>query len=156
MSAVVIGEVADASAELPCQLPIRLSSCPVIVEQAVDAPVPVQRIYGFGNIGNRIEDDVILTVKVRHGRAVPHPQREEGQVVHHALEHEAFLSRLSLLKDMADVFRSNAALEETVAHFISSRHIREADGEIGLAVMDEVQFLTFRPRQIGVYARSCK
>lgn len=152
MSVVVVGEVADISAELLCQFQVRISSRLVIVKQAVDAPVPVQHIYGFGNIGNRIEDDVILPVKVGHGRAVPHPQREEGQVIHHALEHEAFLSRFSLLTDMADVFRGDAAFEETVAHFISSCHIREADGEIGLAVMDEVQFLTFRPCQIGVDA----
>lgn len=53
---------------------------------------------------------------------------------------------------MADILRCDAALEETVAHFIPSCHIREADGEIGLDVMDEVQFFTFQPRQVGVYA----
>ena len=52
---------------------------------------------------------------------------------------------------MADVFRCDTALEKTVAHLIASCHIRETDGEIGLAVMEEVQFLTYRPRQIGVY-----
>ena len=77
MPVVVVGEVTDMSAELFCQLQVGISTCLVIVEQAVDALVPVQRIYGFGNIGNRIEDDVILPVKVRHGRAVLHPQREE-------------------------------------------------------------------------------
>ena len=74
---VVVGEVPDTPAKLSCQLQVGISSCLVIVKQAVDAPVPVQYIYGFGNIGNRIEDDVILPVKVGHGRAVPHPQREE-------------------------------------------------------------------------------
>ena len=53
---------------------------------------------------------------------------------------------------MADVLRGDAALEETVAHFIASCHIREPDGEIRLAIMDEVQFLTFRFRQCGVYS----
>ena len=147
VSFVVVGEVADASGELPFKFPIRFSSRLVIVKQAVDAPIPVQYIYGFGNIGNRIEDDVILPVKVGHGRAVLHPQREEGKIVRHALEHEAFLSRLSLLPDMADVFRRDTTLEETVAHFKSSRHIRETDGEIGLSVMDEVQFPTFQSCQ---------
>ena len=52
---------------------------------------------------------------------------------------------------MADVLRCDAAFEETVAHLISSRHIREADGEIGFAVMDEMQFPTFRYRQCSVY-----
>ena len=56
-----------------------------------------------------------------------------------------------MLSDMSDVLRGDAALEETVAYFIASCHIREPDGEIGLAVMDEVQFLTFRLRQCGVY-----
>ena len=52
---------------------------------------------------------------------------------------------------MADVFRCDAALEKLVAYLVPSCHIREADGEIGLAVMDEVQFLTFRLRQCCVY-----
>ena len=151
MSFVVVGEVADASGKLSLQFPIRPSSRLVIIKQAMDAPVPVQHIYGFGNIGDGIEDDVILPVKVGHGRAVLHPQREEGKIVRHALEHEAFLSWLSILPDMADVLRCDAALEETVAHLISSRHVRETDGELGLAVMDEVQFPTFRLCQSYVY-----
>lgn len=80
----------------------------------------MQHIYGFGNIGNGIENDVILPVKVGHDRAVLHPQREEGKIVRHALEHEAFLSRLSLLPDMADVLRRDTALEETVAAVIQT------------------------------------
>ena len=59
MSFVVVGEVADASGKLPLQFPIRLSSRLVIIKQAMDAPVPVQHIYGFGNIGDGIEDDII-------------------------------------------------------------------------------------------------
>lgn len=77
MSAIVVGEVPDASAELPLQFPVRLSSCLVIIEQAMDALIPVQHICGFGNIGYRIEDDVILPVEVGHGRAVPYPQHKE-------------------------------------------------------------------------------
>ena len=151
MSFVVVGEVADASGEHPFQFPVRLSSRLVIVKQAVDAPVPVQHIYGFGNIGDGIEDDVILPVKVGYGRAVLHPQRKEGKIVRHALEYEAFLSWLSMLPDMADVLRGDTALKETVAHFISSRHVRETDGEIRLAVMDEVQFPTLWLCQSDVY-----
>ena len=52
---------------------------------------------------------------------------------------------------MADVLRCDAALEETVAHFISSRHVRKPDGEIGFAIMGEVQFLTFWLCQGGIY-----
>lgn len=53
--------------------------------------------------------------------------------------------------DMADVFRCDTTLEKLVAHLVPSCHIREADGEIGFAVMDEVQFLTFRLCQCCVY-----
>ena len=77
MSVVVIGEIPDTTAELPCQFQVGISSCLVIVKQAVDALVAVQHVHGFGNIGNRIKDDVILPVKVGHDRAVLHPQREE-------------------------------------------------------------------------------
>ena len=77
MSVVVVGEVPDTSAELSCQFQVRISSNLVIVKQTVDTLVPVQYIHGFGNIGNRIEDDIILSVKVWHARAVLHPQGEE-------------------------------------------------------------------------------
>ena len=124
---VVVGEIADTSAKLPLQFPVRLSSCLVIVKQAVNALISVQHIHGFGNIGNRIEDDVILPVKVGHGRAVLYTQREKGKIVRHPLEHEAFLPRLSLLPDMADVLWGDTAFEERIAHLIASCHIRKAD-----------------------------
>lgn len=47
MPFVVVGEVADASGELPFQFPIRLSSRLVIVEHAVDTSIPVQHIYSI-------------------------------------------------------------------------------------------------------------
>ena len=53
---------------------------------------------------------------------------------------------------MADVLWGDAALKETVAHLIAFSYIREPDGEIRLAVMNEVKFLTFRLRQCGVYS----
>ena len=74
---VVLGEVPDTSGKLSCQFPIRFPSCLVIVEQTVYALVPVQHVYGFGYVGNGIENNVILPVKVGHGRAVLHPQGEE-------------------------------------------------------------------------------
>ncbi len=77
MPVVVVGEVPDTTAELSCQFQVGISSCLVIVKQAVDALVAVQHVYGFGNIGNRIEDDIILPVKVGHGWAILHPQGEE-------------------------------------------------------------------------------
>ena len=78
MPFVVVGEVADASGELPFQFPIRLSSRLVIVEHAVDTSIPVQHIYSFGNIGGRIEDDVILPVKVGQVKDSPSCPRIQG------------------------------------------------------------------------------
>ena len=152
MSVVVVGEVPDTTAELSCQFQVGISSSLVIVKQAVDALVPMQHIHCFGNIGNRIENDIILPIKIGHGRAVLHPQREEGQIVHHTLEHESLLLLFSLLAYITDVFGCDATLEKTVTHFRSSGNIGKADGEIGLAVMDEVQLLTFQPCQVDVYS----
>ena len=53
---------------------------------------------------------------------------------------------------MADVFGCDTAFEKTVTHFKSSRHIRKTDGEIGLAVMGEVELFTLRLCQSDVYA----
>ena len=41
--------------------------------------------------------------------------------------------------------------EKRISHLVASCHVREPDGEIGFAVMDEVQFLAFHFRQCGVY-----
>jgi len=150
MPVIVVGEVPDASVKLNCQLLVRFSSCLVIVKQTMDTPIPVQHIYGFRHVGGGVENDIILPVKVGHGRAVPFPQREEREIVRHALEYQTFLLRLSRLPDVADVFRCDASLEKLVAHFKPSCHIREADGEIRFAVMDEVQFLALRFCQCGV------
>ena len=151
MPVIVVGEVPDASVKLCCQLLVRSSPCLVIVKQAVDALILMQHVNGFRYIGGGVENDIILPVKVGYGRAVSFPQREEGEIVRHALEYQTFLPRFSRLPDVADVFRCDAALEELVAHFKSSCHIRKADGEIGLTVMDEVQFLTRQFRKCSVY-----
>lgn len=151
MPVIVVGEVPDASVKFDCQFLVRSSSCLVIVKQAMDAPVPVQHVYGFRHVGGGVENDVILPVKVGHGRTVLRAKCEERKTVRHALKYQTFFPRLSRLSDVGDVFRCDAAFEEPVAHLVPSCHIREADSEIGLAVMDEVQFLAFRLRQCGVY-----
>lgn len=73
MPVIVVGEVPDVSVKLDCQLLVRSSPCLVIVKQAVYAPVPVQHVNGFRYVGGGVEDDIILPVKVGHGRAVPNP-----------------------------------------------------------------------------------
>ena len=77
VSVIVLGEVPDTSGKLSCQFPIGFPSCLVIVKQTVYALITVQHVYGFGYIGNGIENNVILPVKVVHGRTVLHPQGEE-------------------------------------------------------------------------------
>ena len=52
---------------------------------------------------------------------------------------------------MADVLRCYAAFEESVAHLVASCHIREADSEIRLAVVDKLQFLALRLCKSCVY-----
>lgn len=152
MPVVVLGEVPDTSGKLSCQFPISFSFSLVIVEQTVDAPIPVQYVYSFGYNRSGIENNVILPVKVGHGRAVLHLQGEELKIIHHTLEHEAFLSLFSRLSDMVDILRGDASFEETVTHFIASCHILEPDGEIGFTVVDEVPFLTFSLCRCGVYS----
>ncbi len=56
---------------------------------------------------------------------------------------------------MADVFGCDTAFEKTVTHFKSSRHIRKTDGEIGLAVMGEVE-LSLHLAKAMFMPRSCK
>ena len=94
-------------------------SCFVIVEHAVDAFIREQYVNGFRHIGGRVEYDIILPVKVGHGRTVLHPECEERKIVHKALEYQTFLSRLSLLPYMGDVFRC-AALETGIAKLVTS------------------------------------
>ena len=127
-------------------------ACRVVVEQAVDALIQPQCVNGFRHVGGGVEYDVVLPVKVGHGGAVLHPEREEREVVHEPLEHQAFFPLFPLLPDVGDVLRRDAALEEGVAHLVAARHIRETNGEVGLAVVGEAQFPAFSFRQSGVDA----
>ena len=44
---------------------------------------------------------------------------------------------------MCDVFGGHATLEESVTNLVTARLVLEADGEVVLAIMREVEFHTF-------------
>ena len=48
----------------------------------------------FGTLAVELKNDIILPVKVGHGRTVLHPECEERKIVHKALEYQTFLSAL--------------------------------------------------------------
>ena len=123
----------------PCRFKPRL----VIIKQTVDALIRGHHVKGFRHISGRVKNDIILPVKVGHGRTVPHAERKEREVVHETLEHQTFLPRLSLLPYVGDVFRGDAAFEKRVAHFITSCHVRETDSEERSAVIGKMEFLAF-------------
>ena len=91
----------------------------VVVEETVDAPVTAQWSDCLGEVGSRVQYDVILPVKVGTVRTPFQPQGEEGEVVHEALEEVAGLLRL-FLPYVGDVLRCYAALEELVAYLIQT------------------------------------
>ena len=122
-----------------CRLIPRL----VIVKHTVDAFIWVQHVNGFRHVDSRVEYDIILSVKVGHGRTVLHPEREERKIIHKTLEYQTFLSRLSLLPYMGDVFRGDAAFEKGIANLVTSCHIRETDSKERSAVICKMEFLTF-------------
>ena len=47
------------------------------------------------------------------------------------------------MSDMGDVLGGHTPLEESVAHLVTARLVLEADGEVVLAIMREVEFHTF-------------
>lgn len=60
-------------------------------------------------------------------------------------------SLLSRLSDMWYFFRCDAALEISVADFISARYVRKSNGEIPFVVVGEVCLTAFSFRQCRIY-----
>lgn len=54
------------------------------------------------------------------------------------------------MSDMGDVLGGHTPLEESVAHLVTTRLVLEADGEVVLAVMREVEFRTFLSGDVQV------
>ena len=143
ISPVIVREVTHTVGVFQFDSPCRFISCLVIVKHTVDAFIRVQHVNGFRHIDGRVEYDIILPVKVGHGRTVLHPEREERKIVHKTLEYQTLLSRLSLLPYMGDVFRGDAAFEKGIANLVTSCHVRETDSKERSAVIGKMEFLTF-------------
>ncbi len=122
----------------------------VVVEETVNAPVTAQWSDCLGEVGSRVQYDVVLPVKVGAGRTPFQPQGEEGKVVHEALEEVAGFLWL-FLPYVCDVFRGYTALEEFVAYFVASRTVGEADGKVGFAVSQVAHLPAFSFCQFRIY-----
>ena len=95
VASVYVRRVPDAQ---PVFLPQFLNSFHsrlVVVEETVDALVTAQWSDCLGEVGSRVQYDVVLPVKVGTVRTPFQPQGEEGEVVHEALEEVAGLLRCS-------------------------------------------------------------
>ena len=143
ISPIIVREVTHTVGVFQFDSPCRFISSLVIVKHTVDAFIRVQHVNGFRHVDSRIKNDIVLSVKVGHGRAVLHPEREERKIVHKPLEYQTLLSRLSLLPYMGDVFRGNAAFEKGIANLVTSCHVRETDSKERSAVIGKMEFLTF-------------
>ena len=127
-------------------------SCRVIVKETADSGVGLQYVFRFCKIGNGVQYDIVLRVQSWVLRIVFYSDGKEREVIHEALEQITHISRFAMLSDMGDVFRSNTPLEISVAHFISSCHIRKADGKIGFVGIHKPKFPAFSFGEFNVYS----
>ena len=127
-------------------------SCRVIVKVTADSGVGRQYAFRFREVGNGVQYDIVLRCQSRILRIVLHSNGEEREVIHEALKQITHISRFALLSDMGDVFRGDTPLEISVAHFISSCHIRKADGEIGFVGIHKPNFPAFSFGEFDVYS----
>ena len=158
VASVYVRRVPDAQ---PVFLPQFLNSFHsrfVVVEETVDAPVTAQWSDCLGEVGSRVQYDVVLPVKFGTVGTPFQPQGEEREVVHESLEDVACLLRLRL-SYMGDVLRCYASLEMLVAYLVSSRTVGEAysivwgfPGQIAdLPAFSFCQFRIYSPLpQVGI------
>ena len=116
----------------------------------MDAPVTAQWSDCLGEVGSRVQYDVVLPVKVGTVRTPFQPQGEEGEVVHEALEEVAGLLRL-FLPYVGDVLRCYAALEELVAYLVASRTVGKTNGKVGFAASQIAHLPAFSFCQFRIY-----
>lgn len=125
-------------------------SCTVIVKKAVDALISSQRIKCFGNIGNRVQNHVVLPVEIRVLRTAFKPQGQKGKIVHKPFKDETGCFRF-LLPYMGNGFRCDTTLEISVADFIAARHVGKRNGEVLLVVVRKPRLPAFSFRQCRIY-----
>lgn len=136
----------------PCfQMFTGCPSCRVIVKETADFGIVSQYAFRLCEIGNGVQDDIILRGQSGELRIVPCTESKEREVIHEALEKITHTSWLSTLSDMGDVLWSNTTFEVSVTHFIAPCHVREADGEVRFALVLEMEFPTFPLGEFGAY-----
>ena len=145
------GLVGKAFSESYSQMFTGCPSCRVIVKETVYSGVVCQYAHRLCEIGNGVQYDIVLRSQSGALRIVPHSDGKEREVIHEALEKITHTSWLSLLSDMCDVFRGKASLEIAVAHLIAPCHVREADGEIGFALVLKTEFPAYPFGEFGIY-----
>jgi len=106
----------------------------------MDASVTLQPVHGFADIGNGVQYDTVLVRQVRAVWLIPLVDGKEREVVHEPLEQVANIVSSVFFLYMRYIFRGDTGFKEQIANLVTSCHVREADGEIGLAVVGEVQF----------------
>ena len=127
-------------------------SCRVVVKETADFGIVSQYALRLCEIGNGVQDDIVLRGQSWVLRIVPHADGKEREVIHEALEKITHTSWLSLLSDMCDVLWSDTAFEIAVAHLIAPCHVREADGEVWSALVLKTELPTFPLGEFGVYS----
>ena len=126
-------------------------SCRVIVKETADLGIGRQYTLRLCEIGNGVQDDIVLRGQSGALRIVPCTESKEREVIHETLKKIAHTSWLSLLSNMGDVLWSDTAFEIAIAHLIASCHVREADGEVWFALVLEMEFPTFPLGKFGAY-----
>lgn len=148
---VVYGLVGKAFPEPCLQILAGCPPCRVVVKETAYSGIGSQYALRLCEIGNGVQDDVVLCGQSGVLRIVPHTDGKEREVIHEALEKITHTSRLSLLSDMCDVLWSDTAFEITVAHLIAPYHVRETDGEVCSALVFKMEFHAFPLGEFGIY-----
>ena len=131
-----------------------LNGCPpcrVIVKKTADFRIVSQYALRLCEIGNGVQDDVVLHGQSGVLRIVPHTDGKEREVIHETLEKITHTSWLPLLSDMGDVLWSDTTFEIAVAHLIAPCHVREADGEVWFSLVLKTEFPAFPLGEFGAY-----
>ena len=137
----------------PClQMLTGCPSCRIVVKETADLGIVSQYALRLCEIGNGVQDDIILRGQSGALRIVPHTDGKEREVIHEALEKITGCRLFSTLSDMGDVLWSDTTFEIAVAHLITTCHIRETDGEVWSALVFKMQFLTFPLGEFGAYS----
>ena len=124
------GTVADTFPIVSFQRFQRPPSGFITVKITVYAPVTAQIPHRLFHVGNRVQHKTVTRFQSERGG---------GKEIYEALKYAAQVSRRAFRLDRRHILRRHASFEETAADFISTSHIREADGEIPLATHSVIQ-----------------